>query len=89
VPTLAEAGLKGIDVNPWFGLLAPAGTPAAVVRLINADVNALLATTEVRERFSASGADTLSMSPERFGELMRDDLAKWARVVRESGARID
>jgi tripartite-type tricarboxylate transporter receptor subunit TctC len=89
VPTLAEAGLKGIDVNPWFGLLAPAGTPAAVVQRINADVNALLATTEVRERFAASGADVLSMSPERFGELMRDDLAKWARVVRESGARID
>ncbi|MCA3177698.1 MAG: Bug family tripartite tricarboxylate transporter substrate binding protein [Burkholderiales bacterium] len=89
VPTLAEAGLKGIDVNPWFGLLAPAGTPAAVVQRVNADVNALLATAEVRERFAASGADVLSMSPERFGELMREDLAKWARVVRESGARID
>lgn len=89
VPTLAEAGLRGIDVNPWFGLLAPAGTPAAVVQRINADVNALLATTEVRERFAASGADVLSSSPERFAETMREDLARWARVVRESGARID
>jgi tripartite-type tricarboxylate transporter receptor subunit TctC len=89
VPTLAEAGLKGIDVNPWFGLLAPAGTPAAVVQRINADVNALLATAEVRERFAASGADVLSSSPERFADTMREDLARWARVVRESGARID
>jgi tripartite-type tricarboxylate transporter receptor subunit TctC len=89
VPTLAEAGLRGIDVNPWFGLLAPAGTPAAVVQRINADVNVLLATADVRERFAASGADVLSSSPERFAETMREDLARWARVVRESGARID
>jgi tripartite-type tricarboxylate transporter receptor subunit TctC len=89
VPTLAEAGLKGIDVNPWFGLLAPAGTPAPVVQRINADVNALLATAEVRERFAASGADVLASTPERFGEILRDDLARWAKVVRESGARID
>ena len=89
VPTFAEAGVRGIDVSPWFGLLAPAGTPAAVIQRVNADVNALLATAEVRERFAATGADVLSSSPERFAELLRDDLAKWAQVVRESGARVD
>jgi tripartite-type tricarboxylate transporter receptor subunit TctC len=89
IPTLAESGVRGMDVSPWFGLLAPAATPAAVVARINADVNALLATQEVKERFASSGADVLSSSPERFAELMRDDLARWAKVVRQSGAQVD
>ena len=89
VPTLAESGLPGFDVNPWFGLLAPAGTPAAVVQRINSDVNALLATADVKDKFAASGADPLATTPERFAEMLREDLAKWARVVRESGAKVD
>lgn len=89
VPTLAESGLAGFDVNPWFGLLAPAGTPAAVVQRINSDVNALLATADVKEKFAASGAEPLATTPERFAEMLRDDLLKWARVVRLSGAKVD
>ncbi|MCX7229531.1 MAG: tripartite tricarboxylate transporter substrate binding protein [Burkholderiales bacterium] len=88
LPTLGESGVRGMEVSPWFGLLAPAATPAATVARINADVNALLAMADVRERFAASGADVLSGSPERFAELLREDLARWARVVRQSGAQV-
>lgn len=89
VPTLAEGGIKGFDVNPWFGLLAPGGTPRELVQRINADVNTLLATAEVRDKFAAVGAEPLATTPERFGDMLRDDLAKWGKVVRDSGAKVD
>ncbi|MFM1991497.1 MAG: hypothetical protein RJA99_4454 [Pseudomonadota bacterium] len=89
VPTLAEQGLRGFDVNPWFGLLAPAGTPAATVQRISADVGALLGTPEVRERFAGSGAEPMVTSPERFAMILREDLERWAKVVKQSGAQVD
>ena len=89
VPTLAEGGVPGFDVNPWFGLLAPAGTPREVVQRLNADVNALLSTPDLREKFAATGAEPLPSTPERFAEMLRSDLVKWGKVVRDSGARVD
>jgi tripartite-type tricarboxylate transporter receptor subunit TctC len=89
IPTLAESGLPGFDVNPWFGLLAPAGTPGAVVTRLNRDINEALKAPDVRERFSGQGAVPLAMSPAEFSAQLKADLEKWAKVVRDSGAKID
>jgi tripartite-type tricarboxylate transporter receptor subunit TctC len=89
IPTLAESGLPGFDVNPWFGLLVPAGTPEAVVQRLNRDINEALQAADVRERFSGQGAVPLLMTPAEFSAQLKSDLEKWARVVKESGARID
>ncbi|HVF64314.1 MAG TPA: tripartite tricarboxylate transporter substrate binding protein [Casimicrobiaceae bacterium] len=89
IPTLAESGLAGFDVNPWFGILAPAGTAEAVVRKINADINEALRSKDVVEKFGAAGAEPFASTPEQFSEQLKGDIAKWARVVRESGAKAD
>ena len=89
VPTIAESGLAGFDVAPWFGLLAPASTPADVIRQINDDVGALLKTREVIDAFSAQGAEPFTTTPVAFGALLKSDIEKWAVVVRDSGAKID
>ncbi|MFO1218018.1 MAG: tripartite tricarboxylate transporter substrate binding protein [Burkholderiaceae bacterium] len=89
VPTIAENGYRDFDVNPWFGLFAPAKTPAAVVRKINADINELLATKDVAEKFAAVGADVHATDPAAFGALVHADIAKWGQVVKTSGATVD
>lgn len=89
IPTLAEAGLQGFDVNPWFGLLAPAGTPEAVVNQLNRDINEALQSADVRKRFADQGAVPLVMSPAQFAAQVKGDLEKWEKVVRDSGAKID
>ena len=89
LPTLAESGLPGFDVNPWFGLVAPAATPAAIVNQLNRDINELLATPDLRARFAGQGAVPLATSPAEFAALLKQDIEKWARVVKESGAKID
>ena len=89
VPTLGEAGLAGFDLSPWFGLLAPAGTPEAVVRKINADVAEVLRDKELLEKFAAAGADPYVTAPEQFARVLLDDIQKWSQVVRASGAKID
>ena len=89
VPTIAESGLSGFDVAPWFGLLAPASTPAEIIRQINDDVAALLKTKDVIDAFSAQGAEPFTTTPAAFGALLRSDIEKWAVVVRDSGAKID
>lgn len=89
IPTLAESGLQGFDVNPWFGLLAPAGTPEAVVNQLNRDINEALQSADVRKRFADQGAVPLVMSPAQFAAQVKGDLEKWEKVVRDSGAKID
>jgi tripartite-type tricarboxylate transporter receptor subunit TctC len=89
VPTVAESGFPGFDVNPWFGILTPAGTPMAVVRKINADVNEMLAQKDVIDRFTNLGAVPFVTSPAQFSKIAHDDIVKWAKVVKESGATVD
>ena len=89
VPTIAEFGVPGFDVNPWFGLLAPAGTPPAVVRQINDDVAAALREKDTIERFTGQGAEPLITTPEQFLALLQADVEKWGKVVKASGAKLD
>jgi tripartite-type tricarboxylate transporter receptor subunit TctC len=89
LPTLAEAAIPGFDVHPWFGLLARAGTPAAVVKQMNNDVAGLIRTKEVADAFAAQGAEPFITSPDEFARILKRDIAKWAVVVKESGAKLD
>jgi tripartite-type tricarboxylate transporter receptor subunit TctC len=89
LPTLAEAGVPGYEVNSWSGIIAPAGLPRAVLDRLNAAANATLQAPEVKERLLQLGNEGGGGTPEQFGELIRRDSAKWAEVIRLSGARID
>jgi tripartite-type tricarboxylate transporter receptor subunit TctC len=89
IPTIAEAGYRDFDVNPWFGLFAPAKVPAQVVRKINADVNEVLRSPDVVEKFMAQGAEPYATDPKQFAAVLHSDIAKWSQVVKASGASVD
>ena len=90
VPTLAEAGVPGYEATAWFGYLAPAGTPREIIDRLNAEIAKALESPDVRERLAPGGLSELpGGTPERFGELIKTEIAKWSKVVKESGAKID
>ena len=89
VPTINESGYKGFDARTWFGLLAPAGTPPAVVAKLNAEVNKVLKMAEVREKIRTEGGDVLGGTPEQFASMIKSEHVRWGKVVKESGAKID
>jgi tripartite-type tricarboxylate transporter receptor subunit TctC len=88
-PTVGESGYKGFDASTWFGLLAPAGTPRDVLARLNAEFNKALQQPDLRKRLGDEGADPLGGTPEQFAELIRDDIVRWGRTVKESGVRLD
>jgi tripartite-type tricarboxylate transporter receptor subunit TctC len=89
VPTIAESGYKGFDAVTWFGIAGPANLPKETVTKLNAAFNKAVETPEVVQKLGAQGADVLSGSPEKFGELIRTDLARWAPLVKAAGAKVD
>ncbi len=89
VATIAESGVPKFDVNPWWGILAPAGTDMKIVRKINADVADILKTAEMQAFFRAQGAEAFVTMPDEFLKILVADVDKWAKVVKTSGARID
>ena len=89
VPTIAEAGLPGFDVANWLGVLAPAKTPAAIVAKLNAELRAAMTDPDMRQQMLAVGVDPAAGTPQEFGDIIRKDIAKWAAVVKATGARLD
>lgn len=89
VPTMAESGLPGFDVSTWFGVFAPAGTPSAVVERLNAAFTSALQAADLRERLARMGAEPAPMAPTEFARFVRSELAKYEKVVKFSGARVD
>ena len=87
LPTVAESGLPGYEAVGWFGLLAPAATPKSTVEKLSADANRVLADQEIRTRMQAVGADPSGNTPEEFARFIRDDQAKWAKLMREAGIK--
>lgn len=88
LPAIADT-VPGYEVVNWFGVVAPAGTARAVVTRINRELNAALASPALRERLASQGADVVGGTPEDFGKVIRSDFAKWGKVVKASGAKVD
>ncbi len=89
VPTVAEAGLPGFDVSSWYGLFAPAALSKELVAKLSGDIVAILNTADIKERLAALGAEPAPMTPEEFGRYVQDEIGKWSKVVRDSGAKVD
>jgi len=88
-PTMKEAGLPQLEVETWYGSFAPAGTPAPVISKINAELNALLQLPDIRESLAKQGMTPRGGPPERFGDMVRKELARWARVVQAAKIKAD
>ena len=89
LPTLAESGVPGLEAAGWFAVLAPAGTPAPVIKRLSSELNAVLRLPEVREQFANAGLEPLPGTPAALSELMVRETAKWAAVIKHSGATVD
>lgn len=89
VPTLKELGLPDLEVETWYGVFAPVGTSGAIVAKLNAELNSLLGTPEIRTLLGKQGMAAVGGSPERFGDLVKKELARWSRVVAASGIKAD
>ena len=89
VPTLAEAGLSGVDVGSWWGIVAPASTPQPVIAALNTEINKLLTSEDMKRFLQGEGAEAKAMAPVQFGDLIRSETERWIKVARQSGISID
>ncbi len=89
VPTIAEAGVPGYEVNQWFGLLAPAGTPAPIVDKLNKEIKVILAQNEVKKRFMDAATEVDYLGPAEFGRFIEKDINQWSQVVKKANIKID
>jgi len=89
IPTIAESGFPGFVINPWFGLFASRGTPAAVAKQINADVKKVMEDKDLLDKFAALGAEPFETTPQEFQSILQADIKTWAAVVKSSGATAD
>ena len=89
LPTIAESGFPGFETYPWYGVLAPAGTPRDIVARLGAEITATVVTAEFSAKLQAMYFDPVTATPEAFAEILREDLARWGRVVREAKVKPD
>jgi tripartite-type tricarboxylate transporter receptor subunit TctC len=89
VPTAAESGLPGYNVTSWYGVFAPPGTPQPIIDKLSSEIAALLQASDVTERLSAMGAQAAPTTPEEFGRIVKSEIARWAPVVKASGAAVN
>ena len=89
LPTIAEAGLKGFEVRSWNGVVVPTGTPKEIIARLNTEIVRILRQPELREKFIVQGVELVPTTPDEFGAFIRQDIAKWAKVIQLSGARAE
>ena len=89
VPTISEAGVKGYETTIWLGIMAPAGTPRPVLDRLNAEIGKIVSRPDVKKAWNEQGAEPMSMTIPEFEKYLNDDIAKWAKVVKQSGAKPD
>ena len=89
LPTVAESGIPGFEVIVWYGVLAPAATPQPILSRVNQELRKMSGMQDVKDRLSVQGAEALSSTPEEFAKRISDDLMKWGKIVKASGARVD
>jgi tripartite-type tricarboxylate transporter receptor subunit TctC len=88
VPTFEELGLKGFDGVQWYGIAGPAGISPAIVKRLNDEINRMLADPELKERLSGEALEPMPMTPEQFGEYIRNDIARWSKVAKQRNIEI-
>jgi tripartite-type tricarboxylate transporter receptor subunit TctC len=88
LPTIAEAGVQGYEAGAWFGLLAPAGTPKAIVAQLSAESARILKLPDISKRISELGAEPVGSTPEQFAELIKTEIAKWAKVIKDANVEL-
>ena len=89
VPTAGEAGIKDYEVTGWFGIMAPAGTPQAIVDTLSGEIGKAMATPAIRERAAQDGATAVGSTPEEFDRLVRGEITKWTKIIRDAGIKLD
>jgi len=89
IPTVAEAGVPGYEATIWLGLMAPAATPKPILERLNSEVRKVINAPDVKENWSKQGAVPMGMTPEEFGKFLREDIAKWAKLVKDTGMKVD
>jgi tripartite-type tricarboxylate transporter receptor subunit TctC len=89
LPTMAESGFTSFEATSWFALLAPAGTPPAVVRKLHQETVKALTAPDLRTKFGELGMDIVGGTPEQLAAIIRKDIPKWAKVIKDSGAKLD
>jgi len=89
VPTFIESGLRGLDVKPWFCVLAPAGTPKSIVDKLSAEFARIVATAEIQDYMAKQGIAPFPSTPEQLAALMKTDMAKWARVIKAANIKLE
>ena len=89
VKPISESGVPGFDTSTWYGMLAPGGTPRAIVDRINAEVVRILQLPDVRERLAAEAFELPSDTPDQFANIIKGEMSRWAKLVKETGARVE
>jgi tripartite-type tricarboxylate transporter receptor subunit TctC len=89
LPTLAEAKAGNVNVDMWFGMFAPKGTPAEIVNLYNREINLLLNSDDVKKAFLSQGMDPIGSTPQAFAQLVERDAERWARLIKDQGIKAD
>ena len=89
MPSVHESGLAGFEIIGWYGLLGPAGIPAPILNRLHTEIVRILQQQDFRDRVSAEGAEVVTNTPEKFREFLKADVAKWAKLLKESGAKLD
>jgi tripartite-type tricarboxylate transporter receptor subunit TctC len=89
LPTISEAGVPGYEAVIWLGLMAPKGTPPEIVKRLNEEITKMASDPKVVETWAKQGATPMTMTPVEFGKYLNDDIAKWSRIVKISGAKVD
>ena len=89
VPTVAEAGVPGFDVTVWFGVLAPAGTPREIIQRLNAESTKIINSVDVADKFMKQGVSPSTGTPEQFGDLVKSEVVRWAKVIKDAGIKAD
>ncbi len=89
MPTVAESGLAGYEIIGWYAVLAPAGTPRAIVDVLDAQIRKVLQTVEMKERFLGMGLDPIGAGPAELRRFMQSEIGKWDKVIKATGARVD
>jgi tripartite-type tricarboxylate transporter receptor subunit TctC len=89
VPTIAEAGVPGYEALNWWGIVAPAGTPAAITQRLHREISAIVASPEVQKWFASEGAEAATRTPAEFQKLIAAEIVKWGKVVRAAGIKAE